>query len=237
MKNSYFNHTLLIMSAVCFLSCNGNEITQSITFVPDLTEDYFNGFTVKDIRKMSSITSNSNSNNGENLRIVPITDIGFNQSFELQIPKVDNILLSNNYNRVYETSDYFKQVDSVLLKFMTDTITRSSSVIFKILSEELNRLSESLSDRKLLVTNTDFMEKSFINFYETGSLQFIQENPKVLDSILLQKYPLNDLSGIEVTFVYLPLNRIDSERYEIISGFYKRLLESKNARVKIVGSL
>ncbi|MBK7233821.1 MAG: hypothetical protein IPH93_16560 [Saprospiraceae bacterium] len=217
------------------LSCNGNEITQSITFIPDLTEDYFTGFTGKDIRKMSSITSNSN--NGENLRIVPVTDIGFNQSFELQLPKIDNILMSNNYNRVYETSDYFKQVDSVLLKFMTDTITRNSSVIFKILSEELNSLSESLSDRKLLVTNTDFMEKSFINFYETGSLQFIQEKPKALDSILLQKYPLNDLSGIEVIFVYLPLNRIDSERCEIISGFYKRLLESKNARVKIVGSL
>lgn len=235
MKQINYYCTLLIFSAVCFSSCGEESITQGITVIPDLTEEYFSGFTISDFRKFSNITSNSN--NGEFVRIVPITELGLNKSFETKIMKEENLLMGNDFERTDEVDAYFIKTDSMLKYFDGQKKTRTESVIFKVLSDELQKLSQSKTDKRVLIVNTDFMEKSFINFYDPEIMKDIKRDPEKITGALLSKYPLSNLTGINIYFVYLPKDKWDSKRFEILSGFYKKLFESFGAQVQIVGGL
>jgi hypothetical protein len=235
MKQIYYLYTLLIISAVCISSCGESRITQSITLVPDLTEEYFTGFSISGFRKLSCITTNST--NGEYVRIAPITELALNMSFESEMQKEESLLMGNDYERTDVVDAYFVKIDSVLKYFDVEKKTRTESVIFKVLVDELLKLSQSKSDKRVLMVNTDFMEKSFINFYDPKILQDIKHDPEKIAGILLGKYPLPNLTGIEIYFVYLPKDKWDSKRFEVLSGFYKKLFESFGAKVYIVGTI
>jgi len=235
MRNLINLCTLLTFSAVCFSSCGEKLITHDLTVISDLTEAHFKGFTLSEIRKVSAVSQNSL--NGESVRIISITELGFNKTYEYSIKKDSSLLMGNDYERTDFINLYLSQIDTSLKNIQSEKKIRSGSVIFKVMSEELNRLSNSKSDRRTFLINTDFMEMSFINFYDTEVLNTILEHPETVKSILLKKYPLELLNSIDIFFVYLPKDKTDSNRYEIVSEFYKKMFESFGARVHIVGSI
>lgn len=104
---------------------------------------------------------------------------------------------------------------------MQERAKRNGSVIFKILSEELNRLNKSDADSKVLIINSDLMENSFIDFTNSVNANRIKKTPNEIEEQLIEKYPLGDLKDINIYIIYKPLNKWDSERFEIVSGFYK----------------
>jgi predicted transcriptional regulator len=146
-------------------------------------------------------------------------------------------LLANDYERKKEIQKYFTGIASTLQEFTKEKRERDGSVIYKILSEELNKLSESRAELKKLIINCDLNEKSFINFYDTAVLNSIRNKPEEMRKLLIEKYPLKNLTGIEVFIVYKPQDIYDNERFEIVSNFYKEMLESYGAHVTISGSL
>jgi hypothetical protein len=235
MKKLVLIRTLLISGAVCFLSCKNESIDHDLVIIPDLTEDYFSGITIDEFKRFSSL--GANANNGEKIRIVPITDLGMNKSCEAEIPKAPYLLMGNDFERTDEVNAYFSKVDSFFGYFKSQKKSRKESVVYKVLVAELNRLSKSKLEKRSLIVNTDFMENSFINFYNPSILKEIKRNPEKIDISLLSKYPLSDLKGIDIYFVYLPVNRFDSQRFEILSEFYKQLFESYGASVHIVANL
>lgn len=227
--------TLLIFSAVCFSSCNEKPKVHNITIVYDLTEEHFKGIAMSEFKKVSALTKNSM--NGELTRLVPITELGFNRSYDVVIQKDSSLLMGNDYERTDLVNEYFSKIDSCLKFIIGEKHDRSGSVIFKVLTEELNRLSESMADSKTAIFNTDFMEMSFVNFYDTATMNVIRKNPDEMRKRLLKKYPLKQLQGIDIYFVYLPKDTVDSNRYEALSQFYKRMFESFGAKVHIVGTI
>lgn len=227
--------TLLISSAVCFSSCDDKPKTHSLTAILDLTENHFKGISMSEFKKVSALTKNSM--NGELTRLVPITELGFNKSYEVRIQKDSSLLMGNDYERTDLVNGYFSKIDTCLKLLIEDKHDRSGSVIFKIITEELNRLSESTADSKTVLINTDFMEKSFINFYDTAIISAISKHPDTIKQKLLKRYPLKRLNGVEIYFAYLPKNIEDSERYEVLSQFYKKMFESFGAKVHIVGTI
>ncbi len=235
MRNAIILYTLLIFSAVCFSSCDEKPITHNMTIISDLTEIHFTGFKMVDIKRLSAISENSV--NGETVRLVPITELGFNTSYEFSIQKDSSLLMGNDYERTDLINEFFSQIDTSLRIMQSDKKERSGSVIFKVMSEELNKLSESNGNRKTAVINTDFMEMSFINFYHPDTMSIIQNHPEIIKKKLLKKYPLKQLNGIAILFVYLPKDKTDSDRYEVLSQFYRKLFESFGATVRIIGSI
>ncbi|MGB5024440.1 MAG: hypothetical protein WBO44_03780 [Saprospiraceae bacterium] len=231
----YFFCTLLIFSAVCFSSCDEKLRVHNLTIVSDLTEDHFKGIAMSKFKKVSALSKNSM--NGELARLVPITELGFNRSYEVVIQKDSSLLMGNDYERTDLVNGYFSKIDTCLGIIMGEKHARSGSVIFKVLTEELNRLSESSTDSKTALLNTDFMEKSFINFYDTATMNAIKKHPDEMRKRLLKKYPLKQLHGIDIYFVYLPKDIVDSDRYEVLSLFYKSMFESFGAKVYIVGTI
>lgn len=235
MKIDIHIYALLILSAVLFSSCNPKPITQEISIVLDLISTNFSHISLNDFKKKSIISKNVN--NSEAVRIQGITEFGFNQIKSFMLDSVSIALLSNDYERKHEIKKYYTNIDSALLELSKNKKERVGSVIFKILSEELNILSKSKADKRILVINTDLMEKSFIDFYDQDIFNEIVNQPKHIQNLLIEKYPMNKLKGIEIYILYKPIDKIDNERFEIVSDFYKIFLESYGAHVSIGSNL
>lgn len=235
MKANFRFCTLLILSAVCLLSCENKSQTNDQIIGIDLTEDRFQGISISTFKKLSALTKNSM--NGESTRLVPITELGFNKTYDISIQKDTSLLMGNDYERTDLVNGYFAQVDTSLKLLMRDKHDRTGSVIFKVLAEELNKLSDSKADFRSAIFSTDLMENSFINFYDTATMNLIKFQPDRIKARLLKKYPLLRLNGIEIYLVYLPKDVQGSVRYEALSLFYKNLFESFGAKVHIVGTI
>lgn len=237
MKLQSIYHALLIgISAVFFSSCGHDPVTQEISVVSDKTEDYFVYISFDDFKEISIVSENGN--NGECIRIQPITEMGFHEVNELNIAPVNNPVLGNEHNRIKEIEEYFAKIEKIFAKIDTGKSEKEGSVIFKVIADELNRLSRSTADTKILIAVTDGMENSALaNFYDPGTFLQIQNNPELLREKYLKKYSLLDLTGIDIYLIYTPLNREDSERFEIVSAFYKSIFESFGAQITVGGSL
>ena len=235
MKIDKYIYALLIISAVHISSCNPKPISQDISIVLDLTSANFSHISLNDFKKKSIISKDVN--NSEAVRIQGITEFGFNEVKSFMLDSVSSALLSNDYERKHEIKKYYSNIDSELLELSKNKKERVGSVIFKIISEELNILSKSKADKRMLVINTDLMEKSFIDFYDQEIFNELVNQPKHIQNLLIEKYPLNKLNGIEIYILYKPIDKMDSERFEIVSDFYKMLLESYGANVFIGSNL
>lgn len=229
--------TLLIgITAVFFSGCGTETLTQENTILLDQTEDYFPSITIEQFAEISAMSMNENY--GELTRLLPITENGFPNTKEFSIDAVKNSLLGNEFSRRTTVQKYISLINQALLEADTGRSDKEGSVIIKVLFAELNKLSQSGADIRKLICLTDGMENSaLLNFYDKFTLKLMQSNPDSLQHKILANYPLNDLNGIKIYFIYSPLNRTDSERFEIISNFYKQLFESFGATVFIGGGL
>jgi len=201
----------------------------------DLTEETFTHISINDYKIISSL--NANVFNGEVVRIQPITENGFNIVECHKIQRVASSALGNEYQRRSELKKFYSSIDSSLQLLKQGRTRRSGSVIFKILSEELNHLNKSKADKKILIINSDLIENSFIDFTNPSNIERIRNNPNEIEKLLTDKYPVSDLKGITIYILYKPVNKWDSERFEIVSDFYKKLFESKGAIVNVSGNL
>jgi hypothetical protein len=235
MKLDKYIYALLIISAVHFSSCNPKPISKDTSIVLDLTSVHFSHILLNDFKKKSIISKNVN--NSEAMRIQGITEFGFNEVKSFMVDSVSSTLLSNDYERKHNIKNYYSNIDSALLELSNNKEERVGSVIFKIISEELNILSKSKANKKMLIINTDLMEKSFIDFYAQDIFNEIVNQPTHIQNLLIGKYPLNKLNGIEIYILYKPIDKMDSERFEIVSDFYKLLFESYGAHVFIGSNL
>lgn len=237
MKLQSIHHALLIgVSAVFFSSCGHKPVTQEISVVSDQTEEYLVHISFNEFKGISTLSENIN--NGECIRIQPITEMGFHAINECSIASVNNPLFGNEHNRKKEIEEYFAKIEKIFAEIDSGKSEKEGSVIFKVIADELNRLSQSTAATKILIAVTDGMENSALaNFYDPATFLQLQNNSKLLREKFLKKYPLQDLTGIEIYIIYKPINREDSEKFEIVSGFFKSLFESFGAHVTVSGSL
>jgi hypothetical protein len=236
MKNQIVIYSLLIGSAMNFCGCQPKPIISFSSLAIDQTEEYFPTLSIENLKHISAITENGN--NGEFLRIQAITESGFHDVKTFAINPVDNILLSNDYTREKEVKGYFADIEKTLFELDNGKGEKHGSVIYKIMSEELTRICKSNADKKQFIICSDLMEYSALsNFYDPSIFQQLQKSPEILQKQFLKRYPLPDLPGINIYIIYKSRDREDSERFEIVSGFYKSFFESLGANVSIQGSL
>ena len=229
--------TLLSVIAVCFSSCRENSYMTLFSYICDQTDADFTGFTMQEYYKTTALTINHN--NGEHIRIQAITETGYNTVKEFEINKIEYRLLSNDRRRDSTVlPEYFNQIQAAFYAIDTGIHERTGSVIFKIISDELNYLASHSAGKKALYIKSDLMENSSLaDFYSLDTFALLKNSPDKIRKIFLDKYQLPDLTGIEIHFMYQPKDQEDSDRFEVVSGFYKNLLESFGATVTVSGSL
>ena len=231
MKQNLHSVIFILIFLIGQSSCK--TLTSETIIILDLTEETFNHISINEYKIISSL--NDNVFNGEVVRIQPITENGFN-TVECH-KRVASSALGNEYQRRSELKKFYTSIDSSLQLLKQGRAKRNGSVIFKILSEELNHLNKSKADKKILIINSDLMENSFIDFTTSSNIERIRNNPNEIEKLLIEKYPVANLKGISIYIIYKPVNIWDSERFEIVSNFYKKLFESKGAIVNVGGSL
>jgi hypothetical protein len=211
-------------------------MTRDIVLVLDNTESYFQHPSFEEVRGVSALSENEV--NGETIRIIQITELSFNRVAQFSIESVPNKWLGNEVDRRQEVSAYFDSIEHALAEADTGKREREASTIYQTLASELNRLSATTSDTRLLIVNSDLMELSLLaNFYDKRTFSELIDQPDSMLKRLENAYPLGDLTGIEVQLIYTAQSRQDSERFSVLSTFYRKLLEGHGAEVKVGANL
>lgn len=227
--------TIFIILFIGFIitGCNyGHEGSSYTLILSDQTEDYFPIISYNEWKSGCSLATNINS--GDAIRFRAISDVGFAKPVEFSIAEVSNKFLSNTVTRRDDTARYFKNVNEGFLSFSKSHSTKTSSIIFKVIVEELNRLADIKSDEKVALIYSDLKENSELaDFYSKSTLRKIEDSTEVMVEQFITRYPIKNLNGITVYLNYIPKDNSDSEVFEIISKFYTTLLTSYNAKVLI----
>lgn len=227
--------TLALIGAVCCSSCKETSIAQETVILIDITDTAIQQFETTDVNNVSIM--DDSPLNGETTKVVTISDVVVNSYFEVSIPIVTTELFSNTKSRKKMVTEYFSKLQTMIGNVTQQNKGKDASVIYKRIAEELNILTEKQAVKKTMIINSDLMEKSFINFYKESVFELMITNPDTVCNKLTGKYPLKDLTGIEIFILFQPKNVEESERFEVVSTFYQNLFESHGATVHIQSNI
>jgi hypothetical protein len=202
------------------------DVTQKFTAVPDVNEI------------LSQFHSaESDKWNGAKFRFLEISDVSYNQVKQAEI-EAGNKWLLNQQDRDKSISKFESDLTRIIADSESEIIGRNYSSVYLPIAMELNKLSLSKSQKRLLVIYSDLMEHDQdISLYARNEFRLLQTNPEKLNATLLKRQYLMDLTGIEVYIIYQPSDNMNDKEFIIVSDFYKRMLEQMGAKVMIRANL
>jgi hypothetical protein len=150
----------------------------------------------------------------------------------------ENELSGNKTRRKLQIHAFEKRLDTAIQN-TRDTALKvtNHSIIFKPLAESLEKLKQVSTTKKVLIIASNLYENSSISYYSTHTLACMKKDPKKIYQLLEEEAQLPDLTGIQIIFLNKPKSYKDNNNYSIVSGFYKKWFESKNAQVSIQSDL
>ncbi|HTB30985.1 MAG TPA: hypothetical protein VK808_03115 [Bacteroidia bacterium] len=235
MKRTLIILTLLAAGGLGVYYSIPKQSTTEISVMRDITSQQLAQPEITSIMPLYKL--DSNEWNGAIFRFSNITNLSLNQMVEVTIPS-ENKWLSNEFDRAKAIKAFTGQITNILTVAQSDTVGRWNSSIYLPLSTELNLLSQSSAQTKVLLAYTDLMEyEPNLSFYSKKVLALLVNNPDKVKQYLEKQQPLNNLKGIEVYLIYQPENTTDDSQYRVVSNFYKQMLESAGAKVTITPNL
>ena len=204
-----------------------------LTVMRDITDTHVSELKVADIVSIF----NMNKWDGANFRFVDITDVTYNHTYEKKI-EPENEWMGNELDRNKKVKQFYSEISQVLDTVKTESIGKDNSSVYIPIAHELNRLSQSTSQKRILLIYSDLIENTDqFSLYSKNNLTLLKTNPKVAQEYFENLTPLNNLGGIRIFFVFQPTDIDTDEQYKLISGFYKNLFESKGATVEITANI
>ncbi|MBI4931421.1 MAG: hypothetical protein HY841_11700 [Bacteroidetes bacterium] len=229
--------TLLLASAALFMfqSCSSNYYAIDESVLIDKTDSFLaspDSTVIKNLFDASSALWQ-----GYRFRLLTLSDVDYNSVYEASLSPACEYL-SNVYAREDESTAFLSKIESAFAKVKSIPSGRNYSSLYLPMAKELKRLSESAARRRILIVYSDLMENtSAISFYKADNLQLLETNQDSVKKILESEIPLPDIKNIEVHFIYQPKDNKENELFREVSGFYKKWLENKGARVTIEANL
>jgi hypothetical protein len=150
----------------------------------------------------------------------------------------ENHWLGNEFDREKKVKDFYAQITQILTNLEKETNGKDNSSIYIPIANELNRLSQNTALKRILLVYSDLMENTEeLSFYNKSKFSLLQSDPDTIQKYFLAEVPLQKLNGITIYLIYQPSDPKTDEEYQIISGFYKKLFESKGATVLITANI
>ena len=213
---------------------NQTNTTEVVVF-SDITDKNMVQPQSEDILKLFDF--DNNRWNGGIFRYSNISQVSLNQTEQTQIDAA-NQWLSNEFQREDEIKHFKKKVKNILDNASQVTHGKDNSSIYLPIANELNRLSKTKTEKKILLIYSDLMENTDnLSFYRKQDFSILKFNPNKTQVQLEKSVVISPLSGINVWFIYQPFNTKNDEDFQIVSQFYKKLLEDKGARVTVSANL
>ena len=171
--------------------------------------------------------------NGGVFHLTKVTDVTYNPMLEAGIAPA-NKWLSNELERGKQVDQFKGQVLKIIDTASNDSALRTNSSIYLPISTALSELSTSKTQRKILLVYSDLMENTLqMSFYKKETFSLLQSNPQKISYYFLSQSNLPSLLGIEVQLIYQPKDNSDDQRYQLVAGFFKKMLEGRGAKVTV----
>lgn len=228
---------LLLLSAVIIIpACTANHATTTeVLVLRDITETHLAQPIAQDIQGLFVLESDKW--NGAIFRFADITDVSYNRTHETHLD-VENQWLGNEFERKEKVKKFYSAITQILTDAEKENTGKSHSAIYLPVASILNELAQSKSEKRFLLIYSDLMEnENAFSFYRKKLMNLLKTNPDSVKKYFEAQLPLQNLNGIQVYLLYQPSDSEKDEQYKIVSGFYKKLLESKGAKVNIQANL
>ncbi len=218
------------------VSCTSvKPTTTEIVVLRDVTEKSIAKPNADEI--LSLFDLQNNQWNGSNFSFGNITDVSYNPINEAKI-NIQNQWLSNELEREKEIKNFKNRATKIIENSNKDTIGKRNSSIYLPLVRKLNQLSRSNSQKRVLIIYSDLMENTKeLSFYNKQTIKILKTKPESIQTQLEQMQQIQDLKGIEIHFVFQPVNPESDSDFKIASEFYKTILQNKGATVTISANL
>jgi hypothetical protein len=201
----------------------------------DMTDPFASKPNTADILSLFELDKDKWS--GAKFRYMGINDVSYNHVLQAEIAAEDK-WFGNELERDRDIKSFKAKVQQILEDTLEEKIGRGVSSIFSPAARELNAMSKSSSQKRILLLFSDLMENTAeVNFYNPQTLSSIKRNPKKIQALLEQQVKLEPLNDIEVYIIYQPQATKTNREFQIVSEFYKNILESKGAKVFIGANL
>ncbi len=229
---------LIIAGISLIVSCTGlNTSSESteVVIIRDITDTMAVTPNAEEITRLYGF--DGDLWRGGNFRLVNLTDVSINKIFQTKIES-ENQWLSNKFKRKERLEGFYQDIEKILSEAASEKIGKEHSSIYLPIAKELNKLSESTADNKVLLVYSDLLENTDrISFYDKSTLELLDTVPQTIGKEFERQMELKNLSGIRICLIYQPADMKQDEAYKIVSAFYKNLFESKGASVEIVASI
>ena len=210
--------------------------TMDISTLHDLTDKLLVQPKANDLLNLYDFTG-ENKWNGASFRFSNLTDVSYNHASAVHIDKAHN-WLSNEPEREKTILKFQNEVSNIVAQSTKDSIGKEHSAIYLPIAMELERLSYSKAEKRILIIYSDLMENDLdLTLYSKNELQLLKTNPDSLKEVFEKRKTLPSLVGIDVYLIYQPEDAEADGEYRIISAFYRRMLEEKGAMVHIAANL
>lgn len=178
----------------------------------------------------------ANSLQGAIVAVRNISDVSYTSRHVAELLP-ENKWMVNEFERANDIKKFSAEI-ATLLAIETVDSGKAYSSIYLPLARELNEISKSKSDKRILLLYSDLMENTpELSFYKNEDFELLKNQPDLLLKRLEKELLLNPLGGIEIHFIFQPKDNKSDKRFQIISEFYKRMFEQRGATVIISANL
>lgn len=233
--------TALVISLIVFIGLiaiilHKTPETAEISVLKDITSEHLAQPKSNEVINLINLTNN-NKWNGVVFRFSNVTDVSYLPVQKIKI-EAENEWLSNELERSKSIEEFNTGVKNILTNSEKDSIGRNHTSVYTPIQMELERLYASKADKRILVVYSDLMENNLEeSLYSKGKIRLSQIGGESLKLIFENAEPLPDLNGVHIYLIYQPVDAEMDREYKIISEFYRKLLESKGAKVNIGANL
>jgi hypothetical protein len=226
---------IIIVATIVIASTSVNTNITELTAMRDITDNQLAQPQLADI--VSILNLDNAKWNGADVRFLDITDVSYNHTYEASI-NAENQWMGNDFDREQKVKDFYAEITQILTNLEKETSGKNNSSIYIPIAHELNRLSQNAGKKRILLVYSDLMENTEeLSFYDKSKFSLIQSDPDSIQKYFLAEVPLQQLNGITIYLIYQPSDPKADAEYQIISGFYKKLFESKGAIVLITANI
>jgi hypothetical protein len=225
---------ITIFIAGC-LNIEGTEKTIEVVVIRDVTDS------MKVIPKSDEIVPQFGLDremwDGGIFRLVDLTDVSYNHTYEASL-SIENPLLTNSFKRRDKVKKFYSEISKVISDASQEKIGKDNSSIYFSIAKELNKLSQSSSDKKIMLVYSDLIENTEqMSFYDPKIFDLLDKNTDQIKEYFESQMELKNLNGIKIYLIYQPLNMMDDVVHKWVTKLYKTILESKGATVEITANI
>lgn len=171
-----------------------------------------------------------NTINGAKFRCGIINDIEYSGIVETELkPKLTE---DETHEEIYGRRNAFiKKCQQGYVNQTKSALEKNYSIIYSIIVKQLNELSQSRAKVKTLYIYSDLYENSdLLNVYNPKQFKDFKKHKSKYIQQFETKYPLQNLSGIEIYFLYKPKDFNDNMKYKELHELYLQILNNKGAK-------